>query len=51
MRREKPEKIRYIPRRTVSILSDPEGSYTGVPTVNEPFLQGDLTPVQDADDL
>ena len=51
MRRERPEKIRYVPRRTVSIPSDVEGSYTGMPMTNEQFSGGDPHPVQDADDL
>ncbi|MBQ1632411.1 MAG: hypothetical protein II049_06270 [Clostridia bacterium] len=51
MRREKTEKIRYVPKRTVSIPSDVEGSYTGMPMTNEQFSQGDPHPTQDADDL
>ncbi|MBR4906510.1 MAG: hypothetical protein IKZ44_06605 [Clostridia bacterium] len=51
MRREKTEKIRYVPRRTVSIPSDTEGSYTGMPMTNEQFSNPEPTPVQDADDL
>ncbi|MBR6040822.1 MAG: hypothetical protein IKP38_10125 [Clostridia bacterium] len=51
MRRERPEKIRYVPRRTVSIPSDVEGSYTGMPMTNEQFSNPEPTPVQDADDL
>ena len=44
MRREKREKIHYVPRKTVTIPSDVNGSYTGRPT-------GETHPVQDADDL
>ena len=51
MRREKPDRIRYIPRRTVRIPSDTEGSYTGMPMTSEQFSEGDPHPVQDADDL
>lgn len=51
MRREKPDKIRYVPRRTVVIPSDVEGSYIGMPMTNEQFSSGDPDPVQDADDL
>lgn len=51
MRRGKTEKIRYVPKRTVSIPSDTEGSYTGMPMTNEQFSQGDPHPTQDADDL
>jgi hypothetical protein len=50
-RREKREKIRYVPKRTVTIPSDVEGSYTGMPMMNEQFSQGIRKPVQDADDL
>ena len=51
MRRERPDKIRYVPRRTVSIPSDVEGSYTGMPMTNEQFSNPEPVPVQDADDL
>ena len=51
MRRKRSEKIRYVPKRTVSIPSDVEGSYTGMPMTNEQFSNGDPKPVQDADDL
>ncbi|MBQ6235720.1 MAG: hypothetical protein IJK54_07345 [Clostridia bacterium] len=51
MRRERPDQIRYIQRRTVSIPSDTEGSYTGMPMTNEQFSNPEPVPVQDADDL
>ncbi len=43
MRRKRP-KMRYVPRGTVAIPSDVNGSYTGKP-LKDPH------PVQDADDL
>ena len=43
MRRRRP-KMRYVPRRTITIPSDVNGSYTGKPT-------DETRPVQDADDL
>ena len=43
MRKER-QRIRYVPKRTVVIPSDVNGSYTGVP-------QDGVRPVQDADDL
>ena len=43
-RRTKREKIRYVPRRTVVIPSDVNGSYTGT-------AEDGSRPVQDADDL
>lgn len=43
-RKEKREKIRYVPRRTVEINSDVLGSFTGTP-------KDGYQPVQDADDL
>jgi len=51
MRREKPEKIRYIPRKTAEIPSDVLGSFVGMPMTNEELSDGDPNPVQDADDL
>ena len=44
-------RIRYVPRRTIMIPSDTEGSYTGIPMTCEQFSNGDPDPVQDADDL
>ena len=43
-RREKRDKIRYVPKRTVTIPSDVLGSFTGVP-------KDGAQPVQDTDDL
>jgi hypothetical protein len=43
MRKER-QRIRYVPKRTVTVPSDVTGSYTGVP-------QDGIRPVQDADDL
>ncbi len=43
-RKEKREKIRYVPRMTAVIPSDVLGSFTGVP-------KDGVQPVQDADDL
>lgn len=50
-RREKRDRIRYVPRKTVRIPSDVDGSYTGMPMTNEQFSEGVQQPVQDADDL
>ncbi|MBQ6332692.1 MAG: hypothetical protein IJI34_08040 [Clostridia bacterium] len=44
-------KFCYVPRKTVRIPSDVDGSYTGMPMTNEQFSQGIQEPVQDADDL
>jgi hypothetical protein len=49
--RSRRQPIRYVPKRTVVIPSDVEGSYTGMPMTNEQFSQGDPHPTQDADDL
>ncbi len=43
MRKKRPA-MQYVPRRTVRIPSDVNGSYTGTPA-------HDAEPVQDADDL
>ena len=50
-RKEKRERIRFVPRKTAQIPSDVEGSYIGMPMTNEQFSQGEPEPVQDADDL
>ena len=50
-RGEKRDRIRYVPRKTVRIPSDVDGSYTGMPMTNEQFSQGIQQPVQDADYL
>ena len=51
MRRSQRAQLRYIRRGTVTIPTDPQGSYTGIPETGAKEPQKDLHPVQDADDL
>lgn len=51
MAKRKRPKMQYVPRQTVTIPSDVDGSYTGTPEVPQLFPTILPTPVQDADDL
>lgn len=51
MARRKRPKMHYVPKRTVEIPTDPDGSYTGVPEMPALYPTILPTPVQDADDL